>query len=285
LVGGMTAGQVYGIYLINYQTAGVVGDPHFHGAHGDRADLRGMHGDTYNVLSARDISLGLTTRNAHFKLPRQLVHGSFFTEAHFVLRTKESHETVRLFSNASDDYTRFLVTVGSGSSLSKGFGRHRLFVHDDIKVESKEVKLVVTAADWEVTLTRRKVREPLVDSIQFRFDVALRPLKQDFVVWPHGILGQTFDGDSVAVDGRMDSYHLAGPEFTTSAMAEGFIEGTIEDYVLADPSTPNFKYSRFFLLEATAHRDVSKLTGTHRVVAPAAAGVSAGSTEEEGQAQ
>merc|ERR1711988_1733498 len=106
-----------------------------------------------------------------------------------------------------------------------------------------------------------------------------RPLvpEKELVVFPHGLIGQTFDGDSTAVDGKTDVYHNAGPEITTAAMAEGFIEGTAEDYALSDPFSPNFKFSRFFLHEPTPPRDISKLSGRRTYTGAKVAG----STEVE----
>ena len=40
---------------------------------------------------------------------------------------------------------------------------------------------------------------------------------------------QSFDGSKVAITGRLDKYSNAITEFTTSAQAEGAIEGTIKD--------------------------------------------------------
>ena len=47
---------------------------------------------------------------------------------------------------------------------------------------------------------------------------------------PHGIIGQSFDGSMIAVSGKLDDYGDR-PEFTTSAQAEGAIEGTAADYI------------------------------------------------------
>ena len=47
----------------------LAGDPHLRGAHGDRADVRGVHHAVYAALSARNISLGV---NAHLKLAQSL---------------------------------------------------------------------------------------------------------------------------------------------------------------------------------------------------------------------
>ena len=77
-------------------------------------------------------------------------------------------------------------------------------------------------------------------------------------VAPHGLIGQTFDGDGMGVIGNTDNYN--SNEVTTSAMGEGAIEGDAADYVMASKFATEFKFSRFGLTEAKP-RDVSKLTG------------------------
>uniref|UniRef100_A0A7S0IRA2 Uncharacterized protein n=2 Tax=Calcidiscus leptoporus TaxID=127549 RepID=A0A7S0IRA2_9EUKA len=84
-------------------------------------------------------------------------------------------------------------------------------------------------------------------------------------VAPHGLLGQTYDGDGIAVDGAMDDYH--GEYVVTTAMGEGAIEGAPSDYAIerATPFSTLFTYSRFDAKSALP-RDVSKLTGLKRRV-------------------
>ena len=60
-------------------------------------------------------------------------------------------------------------------------------------------------------------------------------------VAPHGLLGQTFDGDGVAIDGAIDDY--SAKVVVTKAMGEGAIEGVAADYELpsASPFSTKFK--------------------------------------------
>ena len=80
---------------------------------------------------------------------------------------------------------------------------------------------------------------------------------------PHGLVGQTYDGDDMGVIGKIDNYN--SNEVTTSAMGEGAIEGDAADYVMASKFATDFKFSRFGLKEAKP-RDASKLKG--KKVAP-----------------
>ena len=58
-----------------------------------------------------------------------------------------------------------------------------------------------------------------------------------------GLLGQSFSGDGKR-DGKRGVYPAAG-RFTTSAMAEGAIEGTAAMYEVASPHATDFAFSRF----------------------------------------
>ena len=90
--------------------------------------------------------------------------------------------------------------------------------------------------------------------------VTLLPPERSLVVAPHGILGQSFDGSGIAVDGAVDPKPQPGELMTTKAMAEGSIEGAWQDYVMPSPYATFFRYSRFGLTKADP-RNVSALSG------------------------
>ena len=77
-------------------------------------------------------------------------------------------------------------------------------------------------------------------------------------VAPHGLLGQSFDQDQLAVIGKTDEYK--GTEVTTGAMGEGAIEGVAADYEVASKFATEFKYSVWNKTSA-APRNVTALTG------------------------
>ena len=98
-----------------------------------------------------------------------------------------------------------------------------------------------------------------------------------------GIIGQSFDGNKIAVSGRLDQYGLptdkkgGSSDFTTSAQAEGAIEGVHTDYMLPSPFATAFKYERFDVdrTKPIAPRNVDLLTGVKTSArAEASAGVS-----------
>ena len=63
------------------------------------------------------------------------------------------------------------------------------------------------------------------------------------LVSPHGIIGQSFVPGLAARDGKLDNYTGAA-EVTTTAQAEGAIEGVYTDYEVKAWS-PYYMYSRF----------------------------------------
>ena len=104
------------------------------------------------------------------------------------------------------------------------------------------------------------------------------------VVAPHGIIGQSYDGDNEGVDGAQDDYRHAGAEMTTMAQAEGAIEGVGADYKVASPFATAFKYSRFDA-EKAAPRDLTLLKGKRvPLVRGTGAGAGAAPSLAEGSA-
>merc|ERR1712061_107915 len=124
---------------------------------------------------------------------------------------------------------------------------------------------VVTLKDrWQVTVTPRVYYLAGTEAKKFAIDLASSPLSADVEngpVAPHGLIGQTLDGDDFGVDGKKDNYSAAVVH--TSAQGEGAIEGVIEDYIVRTPFDTQFKFTRWGSIRK-AHRDVAKLTGGKR---------------------
>ena len=75
----------------------------------------------------------------------------------------------------------------------------------------------------------------------------------------HGLLGQSFDGDALAIDGRQDDAYA----IHTRAQAEGGIEGRPMDYRMPTPFATSFVFSRFNASVAVA-RSTDRLNTPHR---------------------
>merc|ERR1719174_3093507 len=128
--------------------------------------------------------------------------------------------------------------------------------------------LTVRTGSWHFTATTSPYPFGKLETNKNKvlLDVAIQPLynPDTDAVAPHGILGQSYDQDKLAVDGKLDEETKG--ESTTAAQAEGAIEGSWEEYIV--PS----KFSTFGLAKA-APRDVSKLSGAKRAATAGAVGV------------
>jgi len=235
--------------------ASVYGDPHLRLAHGGRTDFRGTHGKVYNMLSAPNISFSVETSNSHFyqDYGKQLVHGSHFRKAYFMLRTATG-ETLKVASYAHDcpyhvfkSYEPFKVfTQASRDSLHAA--------NADV-FWSERGRVTVRASGWEVNVTCRTLYKPISGTNRMTQDITIRTLDDDpmllakygkanvHLVSPHGIIGQSFTPGMVLKDGRLDNYTNVA-EVTTSAQAEGAIEGVYTDYEVKAWS-PHYIFSRF----------------------------------------
>jgi len=117
-----------------------------------------------------------------------------------------------------------------------------------LKVTTELAKVTIETPEWEVTIFGRPVYGH-IHGPQHRIDIELAQKKSDaeFVAKPHGLVGQSFDGDDEPRHGRVDVYPPlnASAEFTTSAMAEGAIDGIASDYEMKSPYDTHFKFSAF----------------------------------------
>ena len=94
--------------------------------------------------------------------------------------------------------------------------------------------------------------QPVYDRIdgphhRIDFELAQKVPDDAFSLEPHGLVGQSFDGDGVARTGAIDVYppRNVTAEFTTSAMAEGAIDGVPSDYKVGTRYETRFEYSAF----------------------------------------
>lgn len=242
------------------------------------ADFRGKNNTWYCLLSAPGYQFAALTTDTSFLLPRpQLVHGSFFTQAAFTVQG-ESGRSYTIRSNASRVSFR-VEDAANGSLIQEHVGVWKQWWEDKVRVYYKQATVYVRARGWEVNATRRPIYLRVSGPEQWRFDISMRPLKGDTgfekkhgksssTCFPHGIIGQSWDGDDIAVDGRMDDYtfNASHPVVVTNAMAEGALEGRPIDYELRFPSSTKHPYSRYHAAPSSscAPRNVSILGGKRR---------------------
>jgi len=184
------------------------------------------------------------------------------------VRTAITGQLVTVHFNASATGPQRAL-VGTGS-------RQRFIAHgaaplaiENVRILLREKKmgslghgmaLLVTTGRWDVQAYSKHYPNAAANPGKALLNVAMSP-KYDIdhdVVAPHGLIGQSYDGDNIAVDGNTDDY--SAREVTTQAMAEGAIEGKAVDYQMPGPFDTDYKYTRFDATSAKP-RDVSQLTG------------------------
>lgn len=289
-------------------SSGSEGDPHLHLAHGGRTDFRGENGTYYALLSAPGVQLAAMALDTDHLLPRpQLVHGSFFVGVAWTVRGRSgrvygvAHDARRVHFDVFD-----LADGGPPRPRAAREGVWKEWWEDGVRVYMKQATLYVRANGWEANATRVPIYNHVAGPSRWRLDLSLRPLdgttgfegrhgNASATCHPHGLIGQSWDADALAVDGALDDYKydVRAPVVTTKAMAEGAIEGNATEYALwsaggADADArfaTAFKYSRFDRAphDACATRNVSALTG-HKRPAAASAIARLGLKGKEGKA-
>jgi hypothetical protein len=237
------------------------GDPHIHRADGKRTDFRGEDGKIFNMLSAKNYSLGVRTVESHFmqKFGEQKVHGTHFTQGFFTLRTNKTGTVITcgvdaLITPWVDPVTLVAVSGQEKFPVKLSASTRPTFTMEDVNITAiSGAKVLVRAANWEVTLTRRLLYKPLPESKTKNFlDLSIRRVQRDpRALLSHGVIGQSFDPKHrISKNGKQDDY--TNSEVTTVAQAEGAIEGVYTDYMVAAPYQTTFKYSLFDAPDAAA---------------------------------
>jgi len=240
--------------------------------------LRGEHNTWYNFLSAKNTSVNVHFEHSDFRNPYRLVHGSKMSRLGMTVRTNLTGQIVKVGMNATAGFQRVLVQTESERRwMDRRTGSIQI---ENVKLTLREQKmgnlghgmaLTINTGRWEVKVWSKRYPNPAANPGKALLNIAIGAqydADHDEVA-PHGLVGQSYDGDSVAVDGAMDDY--TGKEMTTKAMAEGAIEGTADQYRMADSFATEYMYSRFDALHAKP-RDLTKLTGRKRAAKVAGGG-------------
>jgi len=244
-------------------------DPHLSLADGGVADFRGSHNDIYNMLSSRSISVNALFREQDFFLAsnkeiefvesgavqgdRTLVHGTFMFELYTTIRTS-SGRLLHLRSVANPSGSANLAFIENGVPVS-AMGTGEKSVIDDVTIELEGTSATISTPSWKVSCVS-------VNTEKSHFMNLKLSQRVPESVAPHGVIGQSYDGDGIAVDGKQDMYSdMPGAETTTSAQAEGAVEGVYTDYIVDAPFATDYKFSRFDRKSAAA-RNVEALSGS-----------------------
>ena len=139
---------------------------------------------------------------------------------------------------------------------------------EGVSISLHRKTLVVQTSRWR-TFAESTSKLPHFGILRMNLRVqSLYPVCRHPAMAPHGVLGQTFDCDGLAVDGNLDQYDKlpdiratssARKLVMTQAQAEGAIEGNVDNYEVRWPFDWSFAFSRFATATAAGPRNVSLL--------------------------
>lgn len=189
------------------------GDPHFIGADGGKFDVQGKAGKTYNLLSDKGIQIN--GRFDKFGSGGATVVGQVgMTIGTDVVRIEKNGDVSINGEPLKNGQT---VTLDNGSTVTKN-GR-------DVAIKTNE---------WKVDVQTR--------GNHINMDVSTKNAIADGVR-PHGLLGQTFDGDGKARNGDKGMGAQGGgaiEDVNGNIIAQGD-KSTVEDYEVDDLFDTGFK--------------------------------------------
>jgi len=223
------------------------GDPHLGLAHGGHTDFRGCDGCLFNFLSTRDVTVNARLRAATFTLNGSTVHGTFVTEVHVATLERATRSWLNALYWAKEvGEGNWGWKVVNGSCGGRSFSLYPL----DARAcgaggaTTAHSSAVFALPEWEVGVKSHPVYDR-IEGPMHRLDLSLRPLLPEarLAKWPHGLIGQSFNGDARPRQGKQDDYST--PVVWTTAQAEGAIEGVADDYRVAAPFATEFCFSRF----------------------------------------
>lgn len=219
------------------------GDPHLLFVGGRRADFRGIPGRVFAFVSAPGFAANVRIENASFAFANATIHGTYMTEV--TMRCGD----VRMAHNATNatqwgfGWTATRVACDAAAPVRYVHPHASTTCHDPAHPAPVRVWVEYATATFECgAYTLRSTVQPVarhVGGASRNLDLCLVGPARGV----HGILGQNLDART-ARDGALDVYPAHGV-YTTTAQAEGAIDGSVEDYLVASAYATAFRYGRF----------------------------------------
>jgi hypothetical protein len=176
------------------------------------------------------------------------VNGSFIRAALWPLRAPHTGAALRVAFDAHTPHEAEVFYDGSHGVPPKIRENAAPLTVDSITLWLRKRTLAVgVPGRWRLQ-AESTIAYPHANTLRMNLKVtSLYPVCRELVGPQDGILGQTFDCDGMAIDGRQDAYDRLdnggltatrgqpGGTITTSAQAEGALEGREFEYLLASP--------------------------------------------------
>ena len=202
--------------------AGADGDPHFTGADKDKFDFKGEHGVIYNLLSAAYVTLNALFQHKDYKEAgpnHRLVKGSYITEGYVAVRTAVG----RMISIEYDAARAVLIKISVNGTEPTAYKAPFSMTLDDVSVSLEKRAATIKTSEWTIGLSS-KMKPGMVGATTCAdgkcfLEVKMSPLVDvaTLKVAPHGLIGQTYDGDGVGVIGKTDDYKTRDNAVTARA--------------------------------------------------------------------
>jgi hypothetical protein len=259
--------------------SGSFGDPHLTFANGGKADFRGSHGDVYAFISSPGYHFALRFNEADFVYAKpaeglkQLVHGTFMTRAYWKIRTRVGRVLFIAADAMAKGVLHVLTDPGTPHIRGEYMGPWEQRIFDDVRIETRMLTAMINTSMWEVNVTSKPIYAlvaPFANDTyesyhgrwepdQRRLDISIHGAFPQLDA--HGVIGQSYQ-DTRVRNGKLDQYDIEEatadtaykfnvssdgrlPPMTTSAQAEGAIDGIYSDYQVKTPSETAFAYSRY----------------------------------------
>jgi len=232
-------------------------DPHLEFAHGGKADFRGRHKTWYNILSAYAVNLNVMFESSLFDLQRTRVYGTFVTKAFLV----SNHNGNML--NVSFEASRIVTSGFAEFWCNNSYNKITIDQTKKCGIVSLHIEyssLQIDTPEWNIKLHPKPVYNQILGPRRrLDIDISNKVSQMNMIHKPHGLLGQSFDEDRVAVFGMLENF--GGNTYHTKYMANGAIEGNEQSYMVQSPFSYDFEFSRF--LRDGIRRNVNRLEGYH----------------------
>lgn len=229
-------------------------DPHLTFAYGGRADFRGVPGKLYAFISSPGTAINIRVADSLYELHGATVNGTFIEEIHIATQTDAKRWfNVSVWASRLNDrnYAWDFVT---GVCDNRGFsiGPHSRRECDNLGVEVDYSSATIRANGWEIDAMGQPIYNQMRGA-HHRLDIGTASISSyEPNTRPHGLVGQSFDGSNSPRYGLIDFYPRKG-NFTTSAMAQGAIDGVERDYRMSEPYATDFHFSAFRRPQTTRH--------------------------------